>query len=70
MTDLKQRSTTRPDVGEMEKALHIVNGLFKALDWINAGLLDDDTTAQERVHVTHELVLAGRMITDRICEDF
>lgn len=59
-----------PDLGELQMTLHVANGLFTVLDWITTGLVDNDTTAEERTSVVHELVIAGRKITDQIVSEF
>jgi hypothetical protein len=54
----------KPDAGDLELAVHVANGLFVMIEWIDDGSIDFSGVDKHQVrNVRHELAIAGRMLT-------
>jgi hypothetical protein len=62
-------SSDQPDVGDLQKAINALHGIFTVLDWIeheHLGAVGDDEQGEVRV----ELVIAGQLITEYLRRRF
>jgi hypothetical protein len=66
----EERRNNTPDEGDLQLAIHALNGVFKVLNWIDSDSLVSVATKSELANVRHDLVVAGRMVTDDLCRRF
>ena len=61
----------RPDVGDLQQAVHALHGIFWALNMLVIHRAADDIAhEQDRLNGIDQLIMAGELITDELSERF